>query len=157
MRYKGEASAGDGKPLPVEPYIVRILPSGIRVGIVGATVPMVTERMSARHVSAFLFDDPVGEIRRIAAALRPDVDLLIALTHIGIKADELLAQSCPDLDLLVTGHTHLVVRSGDRLEGAPIVQAGWFARFLGKVVFEAGAGRARIVESEIVPLEPANR
>ena len=154
MRYKGL----DGAPvraLPVEPYRISVLPCGARVGIIGVTVPMVTSRMTARHVSAYLFDDPVDVVKRIAGELRPKVDILIALTHIGIKADESLAESCTELDLIVSGHTHLLINAGDRKSGVPIVQAGWFGHYYGVVEFNLGAGRPRISRSDILPLKPA--
>jgi 2',3'-cyclic-nucleotide 2'-phosphodiesterase (5'-nucleotidase family) len=148
IRYKdGDA---DDATLPLSPFMVQTLPGGARVGVVGVTVPMVTERMAARHLSAFLFDPPIPVVQRIAQELRPDVDLLIALTHIGMTADEQLAQSCPELDLVVTGHTHLVVRHGDKSGGVPIVQAGWFGHHYGEIAFDLTPGeRPRIIESAI--------
>ncbi len=154
IRYKN--ADPDSKELPAKPYLLKTLSNGVRVGVIGVTVPMVTERMAARHLSSFLFDDPIPVVQSLAAQLRPDVDLLIAMTHIGIKADEQLAPMCPELDLVITGHTHLVVKHGDK-PGVPIVQAGWFGHFYGVVEFEVKNGlRPQIVRSEIIPLGAAN-
>src|SRR5689334_7643924 len=46
--------------LPVVPSITRSVSGGIRVTVFGLTVPMITERMLVRKVSAYLFDDPLG-------------------------------------------------------------------------------------------------
>ena len=155
MRFKSEKSDVEMTNWPVLPNVIKTLPNGARVGVLGVTVPMVTERMAARHLSAFLFDEPLAVARAQAASLRPQVDLLIALTHIGIRADEQLAASCPNLDLLITGHTHLTVRHGDKPGGVPIVQAAWFGHYFGRVDFELAAetdGRPRIAGSEILDL-----
>ena len=113
------------------PSHVFTLPSGLRVGVFGVTVPMVTTRMKARLVSAFVFDDPVAEARRQIELLRPSVDALIALTHIGLREDERLARACPELDLIVGGHSHNKLFEPPVVEGVPIVQAGWFGHYLG--------------------------
>ena len=123
-----------GEALPVVPSLVKILPNGLRVGVFGLTVPMVTPRMTARLVSAFVFDDPVKAAQLQIARLRPDVDALIALTHIGLREDERLASACPDLDVLIGGHSHNKLHAPQSVNGVPIVQAGWFGHFLGETV-----------------------
>ncbi len=60
----------------------------ISVGVFGLTVPMVTEKMAARALSAFVFDDAVSAAKREIERLRPRVDVLIALTHIGKREDD---------------------------------------------------------------------
>ncbi|MDW8105257.1 MAG: metallophosphoesterase, partial [Armatimonadota bacterium] len=85
IRTRGEAR------LPVQPYVILQTPVG-RVGIFGLTVPMITERMLSQHVSAYVFDEPVQRGSELAEELRPQVDLLIALTHIGLPQDVRLAQ-----------------------------------------------------------------
>ena len=121
-----------GETLPVVPSLVKSLPNGLRVGVFGLTVPMVTPRMTARLVSAFVFDDPVAEARRQIEVLRPQVDALVALTHIGLREDERLAASCPELDLIIGGHSHNKLGEPKVVGDVPIVQAGWFGHFLGE-------------------------
>ena len=121
-----------GETLPVIAAFEKTLPSGLRVGVFGLTVPMVTPRMTARLVSAFVFDDPVEAAHVQIARLRPKVDALIALTHIGLREDERLAAACPELDLIIGGHSHNKLFAPSAAHGVPIVQAGWFGHFLGE-------------------------
>ena len=121
-----------GETLPVLPSWVKTLPNGLRVAVFGLTVPMVTPRMTARLVSAFVFDDPVQAARDQIARLRPKADALIALTHIGLREDERLAAACPELDLIVGGHSHHKLHEPSVVGGVSIVQAGWFGHFLGE-------------------------
>ncbi len=123
-----------GETLPTVPSLVKTLPSGKRVGVFGLTVPMVTPRMTARLVSAFVFDDPVPAARKQISLLRPEVDALIALTHIGLREDERLAAACPELDLIIGGHSHNKLHEPKVIHGVPIVQAGWFGHFLGETI-----------------------
>ena len=128
MRWREDA----GETLPVVPAYLKTLPNGLRVGVFGLTVPMVTPRMAARLVSAFVFDDPVPAAQAQIARLRPEVDVLIALTHIGLREDERLAAACPELDLIIGGHSHNKLPEPYVVGGVPIVQAGWFGHFLGE-------------------------
>ena len=126
--------------------LLRLKISGLRVGVFGLTVPMVTPRMTARIVSAFVFDDPVSAAREQIARLRPHVDALIALTHIGLREDERLASACPELDLIIGGHSHNKLHAPQVVSGVPIVQAGWFGHFLGEtqLTWDAGAKKPSV-------------
>ncbi|BDI31423.1 hypothetical protein CCAX7_34740 [Capsulimonas corticalis] len=142
-----------GETLPTAPSVVKTLPNGLRVGIFGVTVPMVTEKMAARIVSAFLFDDPLTVARREIERLRPDVDVLIALTHIGVKEDRRVAAACPELDLLIGGHTHVVLEEPERVGEVPVVQAGWFGHYLGHVTMTLDDGKVSSVTGRLLPLK----
>ena len=150
-----------GETLPVVPSFTKTLPNGLRVGVFGLTVPMVTPRMTARLVSAFVFDDPVVVARRQIETLRPSVDALVALTHIGLREDERLAAACPEIDLIVGGHSHNKLGEPKIVGGVPIVQAGWFGHLLGEteMAWDAPGTRPRVT-GRLVDLpgaEPARR
>lgn len=149
MRWRDD----QGDPLPVQPHLVKTLPDGLRVGVFGVTVPMVTPRMSARIVSAFVFDDPVSAARVQISLLRPQVDILIALTHTGLRDDERLAQNAPELDLIIGGHSHVVLPAPQSVGGVPIVQGGWYGHYLGHVRLEYEPGKRPTVTGHLLSLE----
>jgi 2',3'-cyclic-nucleotide 2'-phosphodiesterase (5'-nucleotidase family) len=142
-----------GEMLPLVPHLIKTLPDGLRVGVFGLTVPMVTPRMAARVVSAFLFDDPVATARAQIAMLRSQVDVLIALTHIGLREDERLAPACPELDLIIGGHSHVVLTQPSVVAGIPVVQGGWYGHYLGHVILEVETGQVRLVSGRLLPLK----
>ena len=123
-----------GGLLPTVSSFVKTLPNGLRVAVFGLTVPMVTPRMTARLVSAFVFDDPAQAAKEQIVRLRSEADIVIALTHIGLREDERLAAACPELDLIVGGHSHDKLYAPLVVNTVPIVQAGWFGHFLGETV-----------------------
>ena len=146
MRYKD----GDGE-LPTRGSAI-IETAHLRVGVVGLTVPMVTERMAARHLSSFLFDEAIDTARREVEELQSACDALILLSHVGYRTDQRLAAACPALALIVGGHSHAVLESADMEWGVPIVQAGWFGKYLGTVVLEESDGKFHVVSSGLEPL-----
>lgn len=154
MRFK----SGTLAPLPVKPYVVFTSGTGIKVCVFGLTVAMVTERMTARHLSTFVFDDPIKTALDLAPQLRLKADVLILLSHVGFNADLKIAHLCPDIDLIVGGHSHVVLESADTSCGVPVVQAGSFARYLGRTDLRlASDGRWRLHRSGLLPLKAQSK
>lgn len=129
-----------GDELPVVPHFVKSV-NGTTVGVIGATVPMVTNRMAARSLSAYLFDDPVPAIQRQIVALESQCDLIIALTHIGLRDDMRLAESCPNLTAIIGGHSHAVLEEPRIVNSVPIFQGGWYGHYIGHVVVTGEPGK----------------
>lgn len=134
---------GDAR-LPVVPYIARTLKSGLRVTVFGLTVPMVTERMLVRKISAYVFDDPLSTAQALVPRLRTECDLLICLSHIGVAKDRNLAATVEGIDLIAGGHTHVTLADGERIRETLIVQAGWWGHSLGRVEVLEREGRLRL-------------
>ncbi len=119
-------------PVPVQP-VWRTVHQGVRVAVLGLTVPMVTPRMKSALLSAYLFDPPIEVAREWVLRLRPEADLLIALTHIGYKQDCLLAEACPQIDVILGGHSHTPIQPPQQVNGVWIAQAPPFARGFGVI------------------------
>jgi 5'-nucleotidase len=131
------------------PFVPSVLleRGGKRIGVFGVTVPMATPQKVDAALWDNLFAPPIETAKHLAAELRPQCDLLIALTHIGIAQDRKLAEAVPELDLLIGGHTHVVLEQPEIVNGVPIVQAGSHARYLGHVIMDDG-----VVTGELISL-----
>ncbi len=111
---------------------------GIKVAVMGLVTedtPIVTH---PNNVEGLVFHDPIQVAKSLAEKLRPQVDLLIALTHIGYKEDIELALAVPELDVIVGGHSHTELESVTNAGGVLIVQSHEYANNLGflRVVVE---------------------
>jgi 5'-nucleotidase len=113
---------------------------GVRVGIFGVMVPMVTAKMATSAASAYLWTSPIPTAVALAEELRPNVDCLIALTHIGFSQDQKLAAAAPMIDLILGGHSHTVLSEPHLVGKVAICQTGSHARFVGRYTWENGAG-----------------
>jgi 5'-nucleotidase/UDP-sugar diphosphatase len=119
----------------VRPYV--IIPRGeVKVGIFGLMGKNAAE--VAPFARPVRFEDPVKAARKAVDRLRRHeaVDLVVCLSHGGLSAqgkgeDVELAQKVSGIDLIVSGHTHTVLREPVRAGGAWIVQAGCYGRFVG--------------------------
>ncbi|HVL39819.1 MAG TPA: hypothetical protein VM328_10565 [Fimbriimonadaceae bacterium] len=122
---------------------------GMRVGIIAAMVPMVTEKMASRAASAYLWDPPLGVLKPMATEIRPHVELLIALTHIGFRQDQDLARLCPELDVILGGHSHTVLETPVQVGRTWICQGGSHGRYAGLYAWSDGE-----LSGGLVPLKP---
>lgn len=90
----------DGSPFPGAPSRLVRSVGGVRVGILGLTVPS-QRRPYVRYLPL------LESARREAEALRREgAELLIALTHLPMEEDMALARRLPGLDLVLGGHDH---------------------------------------------------
>lgn len=121
-----------GDPVPCVPSVI-IERAGLRIGVFGLTVPMVTPGSRAAAFSAYVFDPPLEAARLVVEHLRPRCDVLVALTHVGLARDRLLAEAAPELDVIAGGHSHDTLERPEYAGGVPIVQAGSHARAFGVV------------------------
>ncbi len=108
---------------------------GVRVAIIGVGC------LNKDHPTTRLlgYREPEDCVREWAARLRPQCDLLIALTHIGVSPDKHLAAKVPALDLIVGGHSHTQLDKPIRVSrprdggSVVIVQAAAGGLYLGRV------------------------
>lgn len=116
----------------IEPY-VDFIRSGIRIRIMGLSVPCVTKQMFVHHLANQYFEDPVKTGALKAIELRKGCDVLIALTHIGLKKDIELAEKAEVLDLILGGHTHTITDEPVNVGKTVILHHGFHAKNVGKV------------------------
>ncbi len=128
------------KPDLFAPF-VRIDVGCVRVGVVGVVASNYgADDLPTREPfdGVFVHDDHyVDIVGQVVRAHRAEVDVMIAVDHIGLFPDSVLAQKTPGLDVVVGGHTEDLVRKplgvwrrdGSR---AVVLQAGHWGRTLGR-------------------------
>lgn len=146
MVAKGDA------PLPVRPHVELEAPGGLRVGVFGVTVQMFTKKQWSQPLCDYWFEDPIATALREAAELRPRVDVLVALTHIGYRQDQVLAAACPELDLIIGGHSHTDLQEPTWVGEVPVLQARAYGFYAGIARIEMRGARGRLVSWEKRPL-----
>jgi 2',3'-cyclic-nucleotide 2'-phosphodiesterase (5'-nucleotidase family) len=147
----GNAHAKNGAPLPVRPWVVLEV-EGTRVGVFGVTVPMFTRKQWTQSLCDYWFSPPDQAAATAAAALRPEVDVLIGLTHIGLRRDLALAEALPVLDLVIGGHSHSDLEAPRWAGGVPVVQAYAFGFYAGVPELEVGPAGCVLRSWRRVPL-----
>ncbi len=65
--------------------------------------------------------------------LKKNNNVFIALSHLGFDRDKILAQNMGELDLIIGGHSHTLIRNPSLENGVLIAQAGAHADYLGRI------------------------
>jgi 2',3'-cyclic-nucleotide 2'-phosphodiesterase (5'-nucleotidase family) len=115
---------------------------GIKIAIIGLMVPQDEGTLGLEESGRRLAVE--------AERLDREAHLVIALVHHGTKAATQWARQAPAVDIFVTGHTHEVLRTPlvQPDSGAVIVQAGWNARFVGRLEIEVDLATGKVVRHE---------
>jgi len=122
-----------------EPYITKVV-EGKRVAIFGLITPDTPIVTHPKNVIGLTFLDPIETAAKLVPKLRPNADLIIALTHIGYDMDRQLAEEVGGIHVIVGGHSHTKIEVPERVgnEGgnAIIVQAWENGKVLGRLDLE---------------------
>jgi 5'-nucleotidase len=97
-----------GKSLAT-PYVIRDA-GPLKVGLFGLLPRSTSEYPAARE--GLTIADEIQSARTVADLLRPQVDLLILISHAGEGVDERIAKEIPTIDVIVGGHSHTRLPSG---------------------------------------------
>ena len=98
------------------------------------------------------FFDPL-DVAQAIADTTPAGTTLIALSHLGLRHDRLLAARVPRLELILGGHSHDTLHEPELVGDVPIVHAGPYGAFASRTELAKDAsGRARITDFALEPL-----
>jgi len=82
--------------------------------------------------------------------LKQKYGTLIGLSHLGIDEDTRLADSMPQFDLIIGGHSHTVIDPAKIENGVMIVQAGAHMKYVGKTTLVIKAGKVVSRKDDII-------
>ncbi len=143
---------------------------GEKVAVIGATTEETPEIASVGDVKFQSVSEYVSGA--IGALETAGINKIIVLSHIGYNVDQQLAAAVSGIDLIIGGHTHTFLGTGEGEGGpyptfvknpdgidVPIVQAGQYAKVLGdlKVTWDdagkvtAAAGAPIRLDASITP------
>lgn len=121
-----------GRELPFDRYRV-IEAEGVRVHVVGLLIMQYPQGSPWERLFGWRFLDPATVVGGHAQTLEAR-DLLVVLSHLGLRLDRKLAAAVPRIDLLLGGHSHDTLSQPEKVCGVPIVHAGPYARHVSKSV-----------------------
>ncbi len=120
---------------------------GIKVGVLGVGIEL-DGLVPAALYKATQYNDPIALANKYARILKEDekCDYVICLSHLGYHpkmknnkmCDVLLAQETQNIDLIIGGHTHTILKEPTVVENKAakevlISQVGWAGMILGRL------------------------
>jgi 5'-nucleotidase/UDP-sugar diphosphatase len=114
------------------PYVIKEI-DNVKIGIIGVTIPLSPPPENVQ------ISDPDNAVRDCVKEIENQVDIIIALTHIGEYYDESLASHVENIDIVIGGHSHTVMSVPVTVGKTKIVQAGAYGNYVGRIRLEFNA------------------
>jgi len=103
-------------------------------------------------VDGIAFSDPVESAEKFMKQ-KDRYDAFIGLTHLGYETDKELAQTYPQFDAILGGHSHTLVDTPQMINEVLLSQAGDDMEFVGKVILTFQGGKLTSRSSDMISLE----
>jgi len=144
----------------IKPFLI-IEKGDVKIGVIGILGDgAIHDAPLARPLK---FADPVKSARRYARFLKEKekTDMVICLSHSGVTKDKSgqwsgedvnLARKVPEIDLIISGHTHTLLETPIIINNTPIVQTGAYGKGVGKLVFKIGQQEIKLIEAKVIPV-----
>lgn len=109
--------------------LILTTPAGTKLGLFGMTAPFPR----TYEPNGWQILEPIDLLPQIIQRLRPQVDVLIFLSHLGIGADRAIASQFTGIDLILESHTHHAFLKGEWVNGTLLAAAGKYGEYVGEV------------------------
>lgn len=142
----------------VKDYIM-VEKDGVKIALFGI---MGVEAASFAPASGVYFSDPIEASKRVVAEIQKneDADVIICLSHSGtweepeLSEDEILAAEVPEINVIVSAHTHTELTEAIVAGDTAVVSCGPYNYNLGHVVLEEGKdGSFKLKSYNIIPMD----
>ena len=122
----------------LDPYFIKEV-SGLKIGILGLTTSAAPYITMPDVLKGLGFQKEIEAAKKFVPELRQKVDIVIALTHIGVAKnrefddDVFLAENVEGIDVIIGGHTHTFLEKPRKVKNTVIVQAGCNGKAVGEL------------------------
>ncbi|NPA68424.1 MAG: hypothetical protein GXO50_07445 [Chlorobi bacterium] len=136
--------------------------NGLKIAIFGLTGEDASDVAPAK--TPVIFTDPIKTAKETVKMLKEEYspDLIICLSHCGFKhtknntsyegEDIDLAEKVPDIDIIISGHTHVATPKAIKKGNTYIVQTGEYAMNTGKINLKAENGKISKFDFKLIPV-----
>ncbi len=142
----------------VKEYVV-VKKNGVRIAITGV---FGKDALDCVPNCPLVFKDPVEAVEETVETIqeKEKVDMIICVSHSGTwddeekSEDEILAKSVPELDLIISGHTHTKLDKAIQHGDTYIVSASEYGKYLGDLsMSQKSNGRWKMDSYELITVK----
>lgn len=160
-----EKGLSDGQKLIAEGFedygikdYVMLKKGDVNIAVIGV---FGTDALACAPTCELLFQNPVEAVKETVKEIqaKEKADMIVCVSHSGTwededkSEDEILAKSVPELDLIVSGHTHTDLDEPIVHGDTYIVSTGEYAKKIGSMSMEQKEdGRWEMKEYELIPI-----
>ena len=141
----------------VKDYVV-VQKGDTKIAVVGV---FGKDALECAPTCELLFKDPIESVKQTVAEIKKNenVDMIACVSHGGTwededkSEDEILAKKVPELDLIISGHSHTELKEAIQHGNTYIVSCGEYGRNLGSLsMTQKQDGRWEMTSYELIPV-----
>jgi 2',3'-cyclic-nucleotide 2'-phosphodiesterase (5'-nucleotidase family) len=136
----------------VRPYVLRTLSNGVRVAMLGLLTDDTPETTDPINVAPLEFVDPSLTAARYVPALEDSADLILCLSHSGVRTDRELADEFEDIDVIVGGHDQILIQRPLEEDDVLITQAEGYGLYLGRLDLQVHEDEVELFGDTLYPI-----
>ena len=126
--------------------------AGLQVRVLGLIVPQYRTGSGWEKVFGWRFLSADTALDEMLGARARTADATIVLSHLGLRADRIIAHRWHALTAIVGGHSHDLLPQPEVIDGIPIVHAGAYAGYVGRLALSVQDGAAVDCDYQLIPL-----
>lgn len=133
--------------------------NGVKIAVIGV---FGIDALDCAPSCPLLFLDPVEAVADTVAKIQAEeeADMIVCISHGGTveneskSEDEILAKKVPELDLIISGHSHTKILEPIQHGDTYIVSCGEYGKYLGSLTMSQGAdGRWDMADYELITID----
>jgi 5'-nucleotidase/UDP-sugar diphosphatase len=130
----------------------RIVPvKGVRFGVIGLTTDETPTTTHPRNMKGIGVSPVTQAMDRTLPILRARSDFIIVVGHLRPEEETQIAQTYPEIRLIVSGHTHRELQDPIRVGNTTIVRTGSFGRFVGRIDLDFENAQLTRMSTQLIP------
>ncbi|EOS7734580.1 bifunctional metallophosphatase/5'-nucleotidase [Enterococcus hirae] len=110
-------------------YKIIETPQQTKIGLLALTAPFPL----TYSPNGWDIRNPYDILPELVEELRPKVDILVLMSHLGIQDDRQIAQELSSIDVILGSHTHHLLINGQIVNGVQLAAAGKYGQYVGEV------------------------
>lgn len=130
--------------------------NGVNIAVIGV---FGKDALKDAPTCELLFTDPVEAVKKTVQTIqeKENADMIVCVSHSGTNKkdaskseDEILAQKVPELDLVLSGHSHILIEEPICYGDTYVVSPGAYGKYLGTLVMKQKEnGRWQLEDYEV--------
>lgn len=115
---------------------------GTKIGVTALTAEYTQfyEQLGWQVTDAFV------ALKAHVEQLKGETDFIICMSHLGIQADEEMAEQFPEIDVIFGAHTHHILHEGKLVNRSLLAAAGKFGYYVGHVTLEYDLEKKEVIK-----------
>ncbi len=142
----------DGKPLVGKPYIIRKMPSGLRVAVIAVVGDAIVYPDLQKEYGVRVLP-PADVLKANMEKLRKEADVIVVLAHVTYDGAVALASQVPGIDAILSSHPSTVKKDYEKVGDTVVMHCRKDYQYVGKLTLDISAdGKITSSAGEQVPL-----